>query len=83
MIAPRWIIHLATTLTSRDEATRLAEALRDSLGHIPSIDFGEATLSEEDHQLVRTRVWCDLKIGGAGRCRRRDDHDGPCAATEE
>lgn len=79
--APRWIIHLPTTLTSLDEVTALAVALRDSLGHLSVIDFGESTLSEEDAQFLRTRVFCDARIDTAGRCRRRDDHDGPCAAT--
>jgi hypothetical protein len=56
--------------------------LRDSLGHVTAIDFGETTLGEEDRQLVRTRVWYDVRLDGAGRCRRRDAHDGPCASTD-
>ncbi|MGC4857087.1 hypothetical protein ACLQ24_27875 [Micromonospora sp. DT4] len=76
--APRWIIHLPTTLTSLDEATALAVALCDSLGHLTVVDFGETTLSEEDAQFLRTRVFCDARLGGAGRCRRPDAHDGPC-----
>ncbi|WP_406067180.1 hypothetical protein [Micromonospora sp. NBC_01638] len=81
MTAPRWIIHLPTTLTSLDEVTALAVALRDSLGHLAVVDFGETTLSEEDAQFLRTRVFCDGLLGDAGRCRRRDAHDGPCAAV--
>ncbi|BCJ58329.1 hypothetical protein [Micromonospora endophytica] len=81
--SPHWVIHLPTTLTSLDEATALAVALRDSLGHVTAIDFGETTLGEEDKQFLRTRVWCDARGDGAGRCRRRDDHDGPCATTGE
>ncbi|MEU7585124.1 hypothetical protein AB0A95_02335 [Micromonospora sp. NPDC049230] len=81
MTAPCWIIHLPTTLTSPDEATALAVALRDSLGHLSVLDFGEITLSEEDAQFLRTRVFCDVALDGAGRCRRRDGHDGPCAAV--
>ncbi|TDC29843.1 hypothetical protein, partial [Micromonospora sp. KC213] len=56
---PHWVIHLPTTLTSADEAAALAMALRRSLGHVLAIDFGETTLSEEDRQSVRTRVWCN------------------------
>ncbi|MEV1112798.1 hypothetical protein [Micromonospora sp. NPDC049751] len=78
---PRWIIHLPTTLTSLDEVTALAVALRDSLGHLAVVDFGETTLSEEDAQFLRTRVFCDARLGEAGRCRRPDAHGGPCAAT--
>ncbi|MEU3456362.1 hypothetical protein ABZ671_22610 [Micromonospora sp. NPDC006766] len=83
MTAPRWIIHLPTTLTSQHEATTLAVALRDSLGHVTAIDFGETTLSEEDRQFVRTRIWCDAPLDDADRCRRRDDHDGPCATADD
>ncbi|WP_433532039.1 hypothetical protein ACQPYA_08290 [Micromonospora sp. CA-263727] len=78
MIAPRWIVHLPTTITNRHDAIALATALRDSLGHVTVIDFGETTLSEEDRQSVRTRVWCDAVVDDADRCRRRDGHDGPC-----
>ncbi|MGC4814276.1 hypothetical protein ACLQ29_27415 [Micromonospora sp. DT228] len=81
MTTPRWIIHLPTALTSPDEVTALAVALRGSLGHLAVLDFGEITLSEEDAQFLRTRVFCDAALDGAGRCRRRDAHDGPCAAV--
>ncbi|MCZ7420365.1 hypothetical protein O7605_12650 [Verrucosispora sp. WMMA2121] len=79
MSPPRWVIHLPTTLTSLDDATALAVALRDSLGHLTVIDFGETTLSEEDHQSRRTRVWCDTPLDGPYRCHRPDDHPGTCA----
>jgi hypothetical protein len=63
---PCWVIHLPTTLTSLDAAVELVTALRASLAHAPALDFGETTLSEEDHQSRRTRVWCDARIGGPG-----------------
>ncbi|MFC5925435.1 hypothetical protein [Micromonospora vulcania] len=76
---PRWIVHLPTTLTSLDGARVLAEALRDSLGHVAVIDFGETTLSEEDQQFLRTRVWCDHRLPGGSRCGQRVDHPPPCS----
>ncbi|SCG61659.1 hypothetical protein GA0070560_11684 [Micromonospora halophytica] len=79
MTEPHWIIHLPTTLTSVDGAAALAMALRRSLGHVLAIDFGETTLSEEDRQCVRTRVWCDARLDGSGRCLRPADHDDGCA----
>ncbi|MEU3454034.1 hypothetical protein ABZ671_10570 [Micromonospora sp. NPDC006766] len=75
---PHWIIHLPTTLTRVDEAAALAMALRRSLGHVLAVDFGETTLSEEDRQFVRTRVWCDAPLAGTDRCGLPDAHDGPC-----
>ncbi|MEU2610024.1 hypothetical protein ABZ570_00310 [Micromonospora sp. NPDC007271] len=78
MSAPRWIIHLPTTLTRSADAAALAVALRVSLQHVTAIDFGETTLSEEDRQFVRTRVWCDARLPGPARCALPADHDGPC-----
>ncbi|MEH0827964.1 MULTISPECIES: hypothetical protein [unclassified Micromonospora] len=82
MAEPRWIIHLPTTLTSRDAADELAAALARSLGHLDAVDFGEMTLSEEDAQHLRYRVWCDVRLPGGGRCGQRDGHDGSCGAME-
>ncbi|MER7417856.1 hypothetical protein ABT346_13905 [Micromonospora peucetia] len=76
---PHWIIHLPTTLTRLDEVAALAMALRRSLGHVLAIDFGEATLSEEDRQFLRTRVWCDQPMPGGGRCARRSEHLDGCS----
>ncbi|MFY1689645.1 hypothetical protein [Plantactinospora sp. WMMB782] len=61
-------------------------ALRASLAHAPVLDLGEATISAEDEQSTRTRIWCAAPIGepragpGSRRCERLVDHPGPCAA---
>jgi hypothetical protein len=78
----RWVIHLPTTLTSRTAAAGLAAALRDSLGHVTALDFGELTLSEEDNQGVHHRVYCDARLGAGRRCALRDGHDGPCRTAD-
>jgi hypothetical protein len=83
MNAPHWHIHLPTTLTSLDQATTLAVALRDSPGHLTAIDFSETTLSEENKQHVRTRIWRDTPLNGPNRCRLPNDHDDPCATTAD
>ncbi|RGC65425.1 hypothetical protein C5N14_28525 [Micromonospora sp. MW-13] len=47
---------------------------------LPHADPGETTVSAEDDQNVRHRVFCDRRVpGGGGRCLLRADHDGPCA----
>ncbi|MDW5328684.1 hypothetical protein [Plantactinospora sp. KLBMP9567] len=85
MSAPHWVIHLPTTLTSHQAAVDLLAALRASLAHIPVLDFGEATISAEDEQSTRTRIWCDAPIGepragpGSRRCHRFVNHPGACA----
>nr|WP_239543375.1 hypothetical protein [Micromonospora terminaliae] len=81
MNAARWIVHLPTTLTSLDDVRTLATSLRISLGHVSAIDFGETTLSEEDRQFVRTRVWCDARLPGVGRCDLPNDHVVPCRSA--
>jgi hypothetical protein len=79
MSEPRWILHLPTTLTSSEAAVDLAVALQQSLGHVSVLDLGEVTLSEEDRQLLRMRVWCGLPLpDGAGKCALRDGHPGDC-----
>ncbi|MFG3577003.1 hypothetical protein [Micromonospora chersina] len=74
----RWIVHLPTTLTSLDDVRTLAASLRISLSHVSAIDFGETTLSEEDRQFVRTRVWCDARLPDGGRCGLPDEHEFAC-----
>ncbi|MEU9738474.1 hypothetical protein AB0E12_04665 [Micromonospora chersina] len=81
--APRWIIHLPTTLASLDVAADLAAALRDSLVHVPALDFGETILSEDDRQHLRHRVWCDARLDGGRRCGLRDGHPGSCGIPGE
>ncbi|MFI7078355.1 hypothetical protein ACIBO1_13800 [Micromonospora sp. NPDC049903] len=83
MSAPFWIIHLPTRLTTLDEVTALAVALRDSLGHLTTIDFGETTLSEEDRQFLRHRVWCDTPLDNGHRCHRPSAHDSQCGGFHE
>jgi hypothetical protein len=53
---PSWVIHLPTMLTSLNAAVELVTALRVSLAHVPALDFGETTLSEEDNPSLRNRV---------------------------
>ncbi|MBY8872330.1 hypothetical protein K7640_10815 [Micromonospora sp. PLK6-60] len=79
--APRWVVHLPTTLTSREAAAGLAAVLRQSLAHVEAIDFAETTLSEEDAQHLRHRVWCDTRLDGGRRCGLGHRHPGRCGTT--
>ncbi|GLY26261.1 hypothetical protein [Micromonospora sp. NBRC 101691] len=74
----RWVLHLPLTLPDREYAVALAVALRDSLGHVPEMDFGEATVSAEDDQSRRTRIWCDARLDDGRRCELANRHDGRC-----
>lgn len=81
MTGPRLVIHLPTTLTDPTAAIGLVAALRHFLGHVDPLDFGEATLSAEDDQSTRTRIWCDVRLDGAGRCRLPQSHPGTCVTA--
>ncbi|GAB3809732.1 hypothetical protein GCM10027605_46000 [Micromonospora zhanjiangensis] len=84
MTGPRWILHLPTTLTSPEAAEELAVTMRESLSHVSVLDLAEITLSAEDTQLLRRRVWCGLPLpDSAGNCDRRDGHEGPCLDVPE
>ncbi|MEV0329671.1 hypothetical protein AB0H63_24955 [Micromonospora echinospora] len=78
MTLSRWVLHLPLTLPDRGYAVALVVALRDSLEHVPELDFGEATLSAEDDQSRRIRIWCDVRLGDGRRCVLPIRHDGRC-----
>ncbi|MFY1686799.1 hypothetical protein [Plantactinospora sp. WMMB782] len=61
-------------------ATELAARLAESLAFLPELDAGEVTVSAEDAQHERYRVFCDRLLLGAGRCGEREGHPGPCVA---
>ncbi|MFF3865441.1 hypothetical protein [Micromonospora sp. NPDC001898] len=79
-MSPRWVVHLPFTASDQPAARRFAAALARSVTFLPEVDAGETTVSAEDEQGVRQRVFCDLPLPGGRRCVRRTDHDGPCSA---
>ncbi|SCL17041.1 DivIVA domain-containing protein [Micromonospora inyonensis] len=44
------------------------------------VDAGEVTVSQEDAQGVRHRVFCDRLLPGGGRCALPTEHSVPCTA---
>jgi hypothetical protein len=54
-------------------------ALVRSLGHLPEIDGSETTVSAENDQSRRHRVFCDNLLPDRRRCTLRVDYDEPCA----
>ena len=83
MSDPHWVIHLPTTVSTFDKAAALVSALRDSLSHVTVLDFGEVTLSEEDHQGVRHQVYCNRLGTDSARCTLRHGHDHSCASSHQ
>jgi hypothetical protein len=60
-------------------AQRLARVISRRMSVLPMTDSGETTVSEEDRQFLRHRVFCDLRLPGGRRCVLRDGHDGECS----
>ncbi|SCE79926.1 hypothetical protein GA0074695_1214 [Micromonospora viridifaciens] len=75
----RFVVHLPVVATDLTGAVRLARVVARWAGLLSSADPGETTVSAEDNQCVRHRVFCDLRLPGGRRCLLRADHDGPCA----
>ena len=75
----RYVIHLPVTAPDLPGALRLARVLARWARILPQTDPGESTVSAEDAQGVRHRVFCDRPLAGTDRrCLLRDGHDGPC-----
>ncbi|MGK5742959.1 hypothetical protein [Micromonospora sp. URMC 103] len=78
MSRERFVVHLPVIARDLAAAKRFARAITRALGFLPDVDPGETTVSEEDAQFVRHRVFCDTRLDGGRRCPRPADHDGPC-----
>ncbi|MFI6821503.1 hypothetical protein ACIBJE_11205 [Micromonospora sp. NPDC050187] len=77
----RWVIHLPIVVPDLIRARIFARTAARALAQITGrVDAGEVTVSEEDAQGVRHRVFCDRLLPGGGRCALPTDHRVPCAA---
>ncbi|MDG4788729.1 hypothetical protein O7626_22860 [Micromonospora sp. WMMD1102] len=77
---PGHVIHLPVAVATLHAATELAARLAESLAFLPELDAGEVTVSAEDAQHERYRVFCDRLLLGTGRCGEREGHRGACVA---
>jgi hypothetical protein len=75
----RYVIHLPVIAADLPAAQRLARVVGRWMTVLPMTDPGELTVSAEDEQLVRHRVFCDLRLPSGRRCVLRDGHDGECS----
>lgn len=67
----RWVAHLPFTAADLPAAQQFAGTLARSLSFLSEVDAGETTVSAEDAQGVRHRVFCDLPLDGGLRCAAR------------
>ncbi|MEV4760099.1 hypothetical protein AB0J86_34055 [Micromonospora sp. NPDC049559] len=75
----RWVVHLPVIAADLAAAQRLARVVARGMSFLRQVDPGETTVSAEDDQGVRHRVFCDLRLPGGRRCLLGNDHDGPCS----
>lgn len=77
----RWVIHLPIVVPDLNRARVCARTAVRALALVtPCVDAGEVTVSEEDAQGVRHRVFCDRLLPGGGRCALPTDHSVRCTA---
>ncbi|MEV0808891.1 hypothetical protein [Micromonospora sp. NPDC050200] len=76
----RYVIHLPVTAADLARAKILARTAARSLAFLAHVDPGETTVSTEDKQGVRHRVFCDQRLDNGRRCVLRADHETPCTA---
>ncbi|WP_328343515.1 hypothetical protein [Micromonospora sp. NBC_00421] len=75
----RYVVHLPVVAGDLPGAVRLARVLARWAGVLAQADPGETTVSAEDDQSVRHRLFCDLRLATDRRCLLRADHSGPCS----
>lgn len=76
----RYVIHLPVTAADLARAKILGRTAARSLAFLTYVDPGETTVSAEDSQGVRHRVFCDQRLDNGRRCVLRADHETPCTA---
>ncbi|MFY1686794.1 hypothetical protein [Plantactinospora sp. WMMB782] len=74
----RHVIHLPVVVPDIEAAADVAARLADSLAFLGLVDAGEITVSAEDAQDVRHRVFCDRLLPAGDRCGAREGHFGAC-----
>ncbi|GAB3141274.1 hypothetical protein GCM10027290_13700 [Micromonospora sonneratiae] len=74
----RFVAHLPFTAADMSSALVFTRTLVRSLAFLDQLDGGEATVSFEDGQGNRERVFCDLLTETGRRCERRAGHPGSC-----
>lgn len=74
----RFVIHLPVVTRDLLSAVRLARVVARWASVLAQTDPGETTVSAEDAQHLRHRVFCDTLLPEGRRCLLRAGHDGPC-----
>ncbi|MET8231264.1 hypothetical protein ABZS77_11400 [Micromonospora sp. NPDC005298] len=77
------MIHLPVAVADLAGALDLARTLARSLASTPQVDVGGTTVSVEDAQHVRHRVFCDRIMPDRRRCGLPADHPASCRPADD
>lgn len=77
----RFVVHLPVLATDLAGALRFARSITRAVSFLADVDRAETTVSHEDAQGVRHRVFCDRRLGGGRRCPQPARHPGACGAA--
>ncbi|QDY05859.1 hypothetical protein FJK98_00720 [Micromonospora sp. HM134] len=76
----RYVVHLPVVAADLARAKMLARTAARSLAFLAHVDPCETTVSAEDDQGLRHRVFCDNRLETGRRCVLRADHETPCTS---
>ncbi|BCL14117.1 hypothetical protein [Micromonospora sagamiensis] len=74
----RFVVHLPVVATDLAAALRFARSITRAVSFLADVDRAETTVSAEDAQGVRHRVFCDRLFARGRRCPGLAGHDGDC-----
>jgi hypothetical protein len=76
----RFVVHLVLNAADLPAARQFARVMARSMAFLSRVDAGETTVSQEDDQGVRHRVFCHRLLDGGRRCVLRAEHADTCVA---
>ncbi|WDZ85442.1 hypothetical protein [Micromonospora cathayae] len=77
----RFVVHLPVIAVDLAAALRFARSVTRAVSFLADVDRAETTVSHEDAQGVRHRVFCDRLLDGGRRCPQPARHLGGCGPS--
>jgi hypothetical protein len=74
----RFVVHLPVLAADLEAAREFARGITRTLASLADVDHAETTVSEEDAQYERHRIFCDRLLDAGRRCPQLADHENGC-----